>query len=316
MFIAECTNDVLHVPGLSNVVADHLSRLPAAPTCQLATQLQPTAPTCQAATPHLNHISGTPVAHPAIDYAAMAAAKRSCPGVAALRAACSLSIVTRDVEGHLLEGDITTRVFRPVIPNSFQFTVFSAIHDISHPGVRATKKLILSRFVWKHAAADINVWFHACLSCQQGKITKHVHVKPLHIPVPSCLFSLMHVNLVGPLSASEGCTYLFTIIHRTSQWAEAVPLASTSAADCGRALFRGWIAHFGVPAAITSDRGSKFTSAVWAALCELLNIQHMQTTPYHPEGNSMVERFHRCLKDALCARFVAPTGFNTFLGSC
>ena len=27
----------------------------------------------------------------------------------------------------------------------------------------------------------------------------------------------------------------------------------------------------------------------------------MQTTVYHPEGNGMVERFHRCLKDVLRA---------------
>ena len=199
--------------------------------------------------------------------------------MAALHAAHSLTIVTRDVEGHLLEGDITTGVFRPVVPNSFQSAVFSAIHDISHPGIRATKRLILLRFVWKRAAADITLWSRACLSCQCGKITKHVHVKPLHIPVPGCCFSHVHVDLVGPLPASEGCTYLFTIIDCTMQWAEVVPLATTSAADCARALFRGWIARFGVPAAITSDRGSQFTSAVWAALCELLNIQLRSGSP-------------------------------------
>jgi hypothetical protein len=33
----------------------------------------------------------------------------------------------------------------------------------------------------------------------------------------------------------------------------------------------------------------------------LLNIQHNQTTAYHPQSNGMVERFHRRLKDALRA---------------
>ena len=60
------------------------------------------------------------------------------------------------------------------------------------------------------------------------KITKHVHLKPLHIPVPGRRFSHIHVDLVGPLPSSGGCTYLFTIIDSTTWWAEAVPLAATS----------------------------------------------------------------------------------------
>ena len=57
---------------------------------------------------------------------------------------------------------------------------------------------------------------------------------------------------------------------------------------------------------LTSDRGAQFTSSLWAALCSLLNIQqHNQTTAYHPQSNGMVERFHRCLKDALRARSAA-----------
>ena len=105
------------------------------------------------------------------------------------------------------------------------------------------------------------------------------------------------MDLVGPLPSCGGCTYLFTIIDCTTRWADAVLLATTVAADCARALFRGWIAHFGVPAAITSDRGEQFTSAVWAAL----DNQHVQTTAYLPEGNGLVERFHCRLKDALRA---------------
>ena len=167
----------------------------------------------------------------------MATAQWSCPGVATLCGARSLSIFTRDVEGH-----ITTRVFRPEVPNSVQGAVFASVHGISYPGIRATKCLILSRFVWKRAASDITAWSHVCLPWERGKITKHMHVKPLHIPVPGHRFSHMHVDLVGPLPASEGCTYLFTIIDCTTPWAEAVSLATTSAADCACALFRGCIA--------------------------------------------------------------------------
>jgi hypothetical protein len=98
---------------------------------------------------------------------------------------------------------------------------------------------------------------------------------------------------------------LFTIIDRTSRWPEAIPLASITAAVCARALFAGWVSCFGVPATITSDRGAQFTSALWAGLDSLLNIQHSPTTAYHPQSNGLVERFHRRLKDALRSRAAA-----------
>jgi hypothetical protein len=84
------------------------------------------------------------------------------------------------------------------------------------------------------------------------------------------------VDLVGPLPASTGFTYLFTIIDRTSRWPEAIPINATTTVDCANALFQGWVSRYGVPAVITSDRGAQFTSSLWAALCGLLNIQHNQ----------------------------------------
>jgi transposase InsO family protein len=123
--------------------------------------------------------------------------------------------------------------------------------------------------------------------------------------VPARRFIHIHVDLVGPLPASKGFTFLFPIINRTFRWPEAIPIAATTTVDCANALFQGWVSRFGVPAVITSDRGAQFTSSLWAALCSLLNIQHNQTTAYHPQSNGMVERFHLHLKDALRARCTA-----------
>jgi hypothetical protein len=113
------------------------------------------------------------------------------------------------------------------------------------------------------------------------------------------------MDLVGPLPPSRGFQYLFTVVDRTTRWPEAFPLASITAADCAKAFFSGWVARFGVPAVITSDRGAQFTSSLWAALCQLLNISHSTTTANHPQSNGLVERFHRQFKDALRARSAA-----------
>jgi Integrase core domain len=94
------------------------------------------------------------------------------------------------------------------------------------------------------------------------------------------------------------------VMDRSTCWVEAIPVADTTAAGCAEALVGGWIARFGVPAILTSDRGPQFASEMWAQLCNTLGIVHKQTTAYHPQANGLVERFHRQLKAALRARLV------------
>jgi hypothetical protein len=113
---------------------------------------------------------------------------------------------------------------------------------------------------------------------------------------------------VGPLPPSgNGETHLLTILDRSTRWAEAIPLRSTYAESCATALVNGWVARFGVPQQITSDRGSQFTSSVWDSLTRRLGIKSRLTTPYHPQSNGAVERFHCRLKEALRARLAGSS---------
>jgi hypothetical protein len=171
-----------------------------------------------------------------IDFAAMAAAQRSCTEVAEMMNSTTLQITTQAVGDELLLGDISTGVFRPLVPIQHKEAVFQSLHAIHHPVVRATSRLITARFCWPQMAKAITLMARACLHCQGGKVHKHVHLQPAEIPVPHRRFAHIHVDLVGPLPFSRVHTYLFTIIDRTSIWPEAIPLTSITAADCARAL--------------------------------------------------------------------------------
>jgi hypothetical protein len=112
---------------------------------------------------------------------------------------------------------------------------------------------------------------------------------------------------VGPLPvAADGSTDLLTMVDRTTRWLEAAPLRTMEAVVCADAFIAVWVTRFGVPATVTTDRGRQFSSAVWSTLCQRLNIQHIETTAYHPQSNGMVERTHPQLKDVLRARLAGP----------
>ena len=52
----------------------------------------------------------------------------------------------------------------------------------------------------------------------------------------------------------------------------------------------------GVPEALLSDRGTNLLSHLMRDVCELLGIEKLNTTAYHPQCNGLVERFNRTLK--------------------
>ena len=103
------------------------------------------------------------------------------------------------------------------------------------------------------------------------------------------------------MPASQGYSYLLTMIDRTSRWPEAVPLSSITAETCTRAFISTWVSRFGVPALHTSNPGAQFTSSVWSEVCFVLGISRIKTTSFHPQSNRMIERFHRSLRARLAS---------------
>jgi Integrase core domain/Integrase zinc binding domain len=171
--------------------------------------------------------------------------------------------------------------------------VFESLHQLAQLGTRATRRLIGARFVWRGMAKDSTEWCRECQRCARGKILTHVKSPVLDIKVPSTRFSHVHLDIVGPFPKTpEGHTHLITMIDRTTRWPEVSLLQSITATECADAFVATWVARFGVPATITTDRGTQFTSAVWSCLCRTL----------HPQSNGMIERFHRQLKEALRSR--------------
>ncbi len=286
-YVAEFTTDIQHIPGSENIVADTLSRPP-----------QAALPAAATGGPAVATVAASPVS---LDYARIAANQRSCQETLKAAHSSSLQLQHVDMQGERVICDTSTGQPRPLIPMADRRGVFRAIHELAHAGIRATRRLMAARVVWRGMASDVAAWGRDCQLCARGKASPQ-HTAPVQpIPVPERRFTHVHVDLVGPLPASaEG--YLFTMVDRSSRWLEAVPLKSMAAEDCVDVLISAWVARFGVPTIITADQGRQFTSALWAGLTKLLGIKHVQTTAYHPQSNGMVERTHGQLKAALRAR--------------
>ena len=197
-----------------------------------------------------------------------------------------------------------TSVGRPrvLVPASRSHRIFEAIHDLAHLSGKATLSMISRAYVWPNMRRDVQQWARQCQACAASKVAIHTKPPILPIQVPATRFEHVHVNLVGPFATSRGWKYILTIIDRTTRWPEAPPIADTTSETVVQAFLDRWIARFGVPVTVTSDRGTQFTSDLWRHSLEKLGINVTTTTSHHPQSNGLVERFHRTLKNPLrCA---------------
>ncbi|GFT21883.1 transposon Ty3-I Gag-Pol polyprotein [Nephila pilipes] len=59
---------------------------------------------------------------------------------------------------------------RPFVPKMFRREIFNNLHALSHPGVRASLKMVAERYVWPSMRQDVVLWARTCLQCQRAKI--------------------------------------------------------------------------------------------------------------------------------------------------
>ena len=79
------------------------------------------------------------------------------------------------------------------------------------------------------------------------------------------------------------------------RYALAVVTKDQTAKMVAKVFYERFIAVFGVPTKLLSNRGMNFTSALVEELCSAFSIQKCKTTAYHAQCNGQVECFHQML---------------------
>jgi len=200
----------------------------------------------------------------------------------------------------------TTGLLRPLVPKALRHPVFDSIHSLAHAGVSATYRMLSSRYVWPGCAADAARWVRDCQNCARGKPGIVQKADVVAIPIPAARFSHVHVDIVGPLPrSSKGHSYVLTMVDRATRWPEVVPLVNITAEEVADSFVDTWVARYGVPATVTTDKGRQFTSSTWACLCTLLGINHHHLLPppgqwFSRKVSQAVERGPTCACQRCC----------------
>ena len=193
-----------------------------------------------------------------------------------------------------------------VLPQSYRGEVLRMAHGSvfgGHLGFKKTLAKISRQFYWPGLRKDVKGFCRRCHTCQVvGKQGSKPPVSPLQpLPVVREPFAEIMIDCVGPLpKTKKGNEYLLTILDTATRYPEAIPLRNIKTKVIVEHLLK-FFAWVGLPRSIQSDRGSNFTAKLFHQVWSELNVVVKHSSPYHPQSQGAIERFHGTLKNMIRA---------------
>ncbi|XP_076058600.1 uncharacterized protein LOC143035618 [Oratosquilla oratoria] len=203
----------------------------------------------------------------------------------------------------LSDDDTWAECHQIVLPTSLRTPIMEVAHQglSGHLGIRKTYLRLLNEFYWPGMKKDVAEFVKNCHPCQiVGKPNETIPPYPLQpIKVPFEPFSKLIIDIVGPLpKTKKGNQYILTTLCPTTRYPDAFPLKNITAKTVANTL-TNLFTTFGIPEEIQSDRGSNFTSVLFAEVLKLLGIKQTLSTAYHPQSQGALERFHQTMKSMI-----------------
>jgi len=175
--------------------------------------------------------------------------------------------------------------------------------DTNHPGFSKLFDIISTSWFIRRLGKQLREYLLHCPQCQVYQTKRHRPYGALQpIESPSVPFHTISIDFVLalPLSA-EGFDCVLSVTDKFSKRITLIPGKITfTATDWAKLLLdRLYLADWGVPKVILSDRDPKFLSDLWKAIFNELGVALLYSTAYHPQTDGQSERTNQTVEIAL-----------------
>ena len=193
----------------------------------------------------------------------------------------------------------TEGVLASIVPVGQCWMVLNGVHhDAGHQGQQRTLALTQERFWWPMMAEDCRSIVRGCPRCQafMGEVPR----APLCPIWAYALLELVHLDYTSIESTMElnkppVVKNVLMMMDHFTMYALAVVMKDQTAKTVAKVFYEHFIAVFGAPTKLLSNRGANFTSALVEELCAAFSTQKCRTTAYHAQCSGQVECFHQML---------------------
>jgi len=179
-----------------------------------------------------------------------------------------------------------------------------------HRAFRSTLEQVRRRGFWYGWRRDVKRFCRQCQPCSsyhRGRLPRTGLLQPL---ITGTVFERCHVDITGPHPrTSRGSKYILSFVDAFSKWAEAFAIPNKEAKTVARVLVEQVFCRLGTPVALLTDNAGELDGHLMQEICRLMDIDKQHTSFYHPETNSVAERFHGTL-NAMMGRVVSENQSN------
>ncbi|KAJ1101241.1 hypothetical protein NDU88_006313 [Pleurodeles waltl] len=200
--------------------------------------------------------------------------------------------------------EIPNKVVRPELINAAHEGVASA-----HAGVAATISLLQARHWWPGLYKETKQYVLCCDICQQIKVSTAKRPPQTPLLISNRPLQCVYLDHCSPLTPDSAYKYILVAVDSCSRFVWVWPQRSADARTVIKDL-RVFVGTYAV-AAFHSDQGPAFASRAFRDTMDSLGVQLQFSSPFHPEGNSVVELLSRNLKQSLTARVLDGPGVET-----
>ncbi|MEL7522121.1 MAG: RNase H-like domain-containing protein, partial [Cyanobacteria bacterium J06553_1] len=166
------------------------------------------------------------------------------------------------------------------LPPSFWDRAYQACHndDLNkHMGLNATLSKVKQRFYWPGQRTYVIQKVASCLTClKKNKATPSIEHQMFH-EYTSFINQRLCMDTVGPLNKTkykgQMVCHILTMQDSFSRFLVAIPVPDLEAKTLAQHALDHWILIHGVPEQIHTDRGTSFTSVLFAEIMSLLGIK-------------------------------------------
>ena len=183
-----------------------------------------------------------------------------------------------------------------VVPESQWQLALEAIHDrMGHLGRDRCIAIAQPKIYWPCWRKDLNKHLKTCSRCVRAKAPHLPQCAPL-CPIRSTQpMEIVCLDFLNLEKSKGGYDSILVVTDHFTKYAQAYPTRNQSAITTAKILEQHFIPTFGTPLRLHSDQGGSFEGKVIRELCKLWGVKKTRTTPYHPQGDGITERFNRTL---------------------